>query len=197
MSSDFNNLDKLTSELYAELITKSEQEIAQKEEQMRAKLAEQKKADLAEIEAYRQAMKADLAQQKLQMESQLALKADGLLEEIRLKLKREIAKEFIQKPLKELFSDQEFLKQYIFKLAEQLQDSENLKLSLSADALKNWQIQLVQHFPNLKLEVGPVNQEVLVINGTEGFHFSLGEEELARLFYSYLDEALQAILKSE
>tara|TARA_R110000868_G_scaffold102300_2_gene281763 strand:- start:602 stop:1198 length:597 start_codon:yes stop_codon:yes gene_type:complete len=198
MSADYTHLDKLTDQLYADLIRKSEKEIAAKEALSLEKIAAEKLKAEREVEAYRKKEEQEIAQERKRMESELSLKAEVVLDDLRLNLTKLLAAKMVTKPIEKLFTDEDFIKEYLFKLAEQISRSPlSLSLSLSADAQKKWQAQLNKHFPNLSIKLGADEHEIKILNDAEGFHFSIGEKELKNLFYSYLDQSLQARLKHE
>jgi F0F1-type ATP synthase membrane subunit b/b' len=198
MSTDFKNLDQLTEQLYSELIAKSEAEIQQQKAISLKELEDHKQKAKEEIDAYREEAKKTISQERMKMEAELRLKADVLLEELKLKLKDLLATEMVSKPLAELFSDTDFIKEYVFSLAAQIhQSSASLSLSLSADGFKDWQQQLEKQFPGLTVTLGAGKQEIKILNNDEGYYFSMGEQELKNLFLSYLDESLKARLNNE
>lgn len=198
MSADYTHLDKLTDQLYADLISKSEKEIAAKEALSLEKIAAEKLKAEKEVEAYRKKAEQEIAQERKRMESELSLKAELVLDDLRLNLTNILATKMVAKPIEKLFSDEDFIKEYLFKLAEQISSSPlALSLSLSADAQEKWQAQLNKHFPDLTIKLGADEQEIKILNEVEGFHFSIGEKELKNLFYSYLDQSLQERLKHE
>ena len=198
MSADYTNLDKLTDQLYAELISKSEKEIEAKKAASLQEVEAAKKDAQKETDAYRRKAEQEIAQEKKKMEAELRLKADAVLEDLRVRLSQALATKMVDKPTAKLFEDDEFIKEYLFKLAEQLSKSPlSLSLSLSADAQEQWQGQLNKHFPDLKISLGSENQELKIINSEDGFHLSLGEKEIKNLFCSYLDQSLKERLKDE
>ena len=198
MSDDYSNLDKLTDQLYAELISKSEKEIEAKKAVSLQQVEAAKKDALKETDAYRRKAEQEITQEKKKMEAELRLKADAVLEDLRLRLSQALATKMIDEPTAKLFSDQDFIKEYLFKLAEQLSSSPlSLSLSLPADAQEQWQSQINKHFPDLEIRLGADNQELKVINSDDGFYLSLGEKELKNLFYSYLNQSLKERLKDE
>jgi len=198
MSADYTNLDKLTDQLYAELISKSEKEIEAKKAASLQEVEDAKKDAQKETDAYRRKAEQEIAQEKKKMEAELRLKADAVLEDLRLRLSEALATKIVDKPIAELFSDEEFIKEYLFKLAEQLSRSPlALSLSLPSDAQEQWQGQLNKHFPDLEIGLGTENQEIKIINSDEGFYLSLGEKELKNLFHSYLNQSLKERLRDE
>jgi len=198
MNTDYTNIDKLTDQLYAELISKSEKEIALKQAASLLEIEAVKVQAQKETEAYRKKAEQEIAQERKKMEAELRLNATTVLEDLRLRLSELLAAKMVDKPIAKLFSDEDFVKNYLFKLAEQLSLSPlALSLSLSADAQEKWQGQLNKHFPDLKIGLGSDNQEIKIINSEDGFYFSMGEKELKNLFYSYLNQSLKERLKDE
>ncbi len=192
MDTDYTNLDKLTDQLYAELISKSEKEIAEKKSAAVQEIEAREKQAQKEIDAYKIKADQEIAQERQKMESELRLKATAVLEDLQLALRTALNSRMIDAPLTELFSDKAFIKDYLFKLAEQLSASPlKLSLSLSADAHEQWQQQLNKHFPQLEIHLGAENQEIKILNSDEGFYLSLGEKELKTLFHSYLSQSLK------
>ncbi len=188
MSTNFQNLDRLSESLYQELIEKAESEIAVLKEEA-AKEREQLlheakvKAEAFFKEEERKLKQIEQAQINEVRQRALQIKQDLQNEIINL-----IHQDSIAPALMRNISDQELMQSLVLKLVEGLNEG-NYQLIIPIELSKEWEAFVSEKLTNMELVKGD-NLKFKLIDKEGGFQLAFGEAEFNALFREYLNEEL-------
>lgn len=190
MSTSFVKLDRLTQDLYQELVVKADQEI----EEMKAKAQ-------AEIEAERQKMLEATRQEVLELKQSWARqkeKQENELKQLALKVKEDLKSSLEEELFEASLSglkqggQDEIWKEMLLSLPKEF-NSQDFKISLPAEWLQRWQDEIKEKLPKLELQLNTEIQAIKIQKKGEAFYYTWSTEEFEKLFKAYLSEGLKQL----
>jgi len=191
-STAFDNLEKLSQDLYQKLITDAQSEI----ESLQAEAAKEREALLSDARA-----KAEQYQKEAERQADLykerrlqELKQESL--HLREKLQRNLDSflkaEVLEGPTDKAFEDQDFIQKLLLKLIEQF-DSKSYQLQWP----KGWQAeslaQLKKKLPDWHFEVRE-NARLSLQSSEAGLEFRIDSEAFKALLDEYFNQELRDLI---
>ncbi len=191
-----NKLQELTEKLYAEGINKAKKEadeIRQKAEEQAEEIKKQAKKEAKSIvqKAEKQADKT-----KKNLESELKLSASQALTALKQKITNLITAKVIDKPVKEAFSNSEFIKESIQKAIANWKPGQGSTADLTILLPAKTEKKLKSYFLSKENEILKKGFEVsfddklssgfVIKSGKEGFKISFTDEDFKNFFKAYL-----------
>lgn len=192
MSTAFQNLDKLSSSLYDDLVTKAELEIQkmnQEAEKERDKLLNDARL---KADSYFKEEERRLKQIKESQEAELKQAALSLKQRLKDDIIHLIQSQWINPNIKKSLEDPKLIQSLILGFAEQIKGG-NYQLQVPSENELEWKIFVKDKLTDLEI-IKSDNVKLKLINVDDGFQLSFGEEEFKALFQEFLTEDLAIML---
>lgn len=192
MNPAFENLEKLSQDLYQKLINDAEAEIAELQEKAaaeREKLLHEAKAEAEqyrknaerEIELHKERKRQELQQAALQLKSMLKKDLQDFLKE-----------SIIQRPLANAMQSESFIQTMIIELLAQFNPSKH-QLIWPANWNEKWLDQIRAKLPEWTFKLDEQNK-LLIRESEQGLEFHFSEESFQKLLESYFDRDIKDLI---
>ncbi|WP_421753552.1 hypothetical protein [Croceimicrobium sp.] len=191
-STAFDNLEKLSQDLYQKLISDAQAEI----ETLQAEAAKEREALLSEAKARAEQYqkeaerKADLyKERRLQELKQESLQLREILQR---NLESFLKAEVLEKPLEEAFEDQEFIEKLLLKLLEQF-DPKSYQLIWPQDWQSECLSQMQKKLPEWQFHIRE-NARLSLQSSDAGLEFRIDAEAFKALLDAYFNQELRDLI---
>ncbi len=196
MNPAFENLEKLSQDLYQKLITDAEAEI----NELKAQAAQEREILLREAQLEAESMRknaereADLfRKRKIQELEQEALQLKGRLQE---DLESFLKEEIVKRPLNDSLQTEAFVSEMVLGLLSSF-NSDTHQVSWPKQWSEQWLDSIRKKLPDWRFDLGD-NHQLLIREGDQGLEFHFGAESFEKLLETYFDQELRhLILKND
>ncbi len=194
MSPAFENLEKLSQDLYQKLITDAEAEIAELQEKAAAKREKLLQEAKAEAEQYRKNAERELDLQKERKQQELQQAALLVKSKLNKDLQAFLKGSIIQRPLTNAMQSESFIQNMILELLAQF-DPTKYELLWPANWEEKWLDQIRAKMPEWTFKLDE-QHKLLIRESEQGLEFHFSEESFQKLLESYFDRDLKDLIFS-
>jgi len=192
MNPAFENLEKLSQDLYQKLITEAEAEIAELHKTAASERGKLLKEAQAEAEEYRKTAQRDIDLQKDRKLQELHQAALQLKSKLKKDIQAFLKDSIIQRPLAKAMQSETFIQNMILELLNHFDPSKH-ELRWPANWEEKWLDQIRAKMPEWSFKLDEQNK-LLIRESEQGLEFHFSEESFQKLLESYFDRDLSDLI---
>ncbi len=196
--SEFKNLDTLADQLYQEGLKKAQRESEKIINEARKKAEEQLAEAAKEAAAITSQAKKDAKRHFTTVQSEIEQKAKQVKQDLKTEIQNLINARVLSHPLKEVLSDQDFVKELITSSLNSWNGGKEVELLISESferVASDVQAKIQKHLSGLKVTLSPHLDTGFKIEDTEkGYILSFTDSDFKALFEPYLSDVVRKIL---
>lgn len=192
MNPAFENLEKLSQDLYQKLIKDAEAEIEQMQQKAAEERAQLKQEAIAEADSYRKKAEREVALSKeksLQDLQQEALQLRGKLEK---DLQNFLKEGLVKAPMNSLMQSEDFVQSMVLELLKRF-DPQNHELIWPANWSEKWLEQIKAKLPEWRFVISE-DHSLLIRESNQGLEFHFSQEAFEKLLENYFDQELRPLI---
>ncbi|MEQ8239422.1 MAG: hypothetical protein RIA69_09435 [Cyclobacteriaceae bacterium] len=196
--SEFKNLNALADQLYRDGMEKAQKESDRMLSEARNKADERLAIAVKEADEIISKAKKDAEKHRNAVQSEILQKAKQAKQDLKIGIEKLINVQILSNPLKEVLSDQDFVKKLIISSMETWKDGKDVELSIP-ESLKDMESDLRakvhKYLPDLIVSTNAhLKSGFQIENKEKGYILSFTESDFQALFEPYLTDSVRDIV---
>lgn len=196
--SEFKNLDALADQLYRDGMEKAQQESERIISEAESKAEERLARAVKEAEEIVSKAKKEAEKHRTAVQNEIGQKANQAKQDLKIEIEKLITGQVLSNPLKEVLSDQDFVKNLITFSMDTWKDGKEVELFIpeSLQAMEaDLRAKVHKHLPGMKVTINSrLDNGFQIENKEKGYVLSFTASDFKALFEPYLTDAVRKIL---